>query len=364
MPEEDFGRRCRRAGEIARAAGADSLLVADPATVRWLTGRQQELEFGPPYPISAGTLVQLAPDGTGRIVCPIDDEAAGPAVPGLVVSAYEGYTLAPFRPFANALVHIDRSGIVAIEADAVAGSLVAGARWVDVSARLRWLRAVKDDAEIAGIREACRVVSAGQRAFRSAARPGRREIEVFSEVHAAMEAVSGRRVAVLPDLMSGPRLLEVGRPPTDRVIEPNELALCDLAARHEGHWADSCTTICVGTPTAEMRRLHDAVRRTLDELIAVARPGMRAGDLDALARSRMAAAGYEWPHHTGHGVGACNQEEPRIVPGSDALIEAGMVLALEPAGFGNGIGARVEHTVLIGSTANEILTDYDTKLER
>ena len=364
MANEPFVERCGRAVEIARAAGADSLLVADPATVRWLTGRQQEIEFGPPYPVSAGTLVQLRPDGSGRIICPIDDEAAGPAVPGLVVAPYEGYTLGPLRPFANAFTHLDLSGLVAIEANAVAASLVAGCRWVDVTAQLRWLRVVKDAAEVDGIRATCTVVSAGQRAFRSVARVGRREIEVFSEVHAAMEATAGSRVVVLPDLMSGTRMTEVGRPPTDRVIGPDELALCDLAARHAGHWADSCTTICVGTPTTAMRRLHDACRRTLDEVIAAARPGATAGDIDALARSRMADAGYQYPHHTGHGVGAGYHEEPRIVPGSEAILEAGMVLALEPAGFGNGIGVRVEQIVLVGSHGNEILTDYDTRLER
>jgi Xaa-Pro dipeptidase len=364
MPEERFQERCRRAGELARAVGADSLLVADPATVHWLTGRRQEVEFGPPYPISAGTLVQLGGDGTGRIICPVDDEAAGPTVPGLAVHSYEGYTVGPLRPFANALPHVDRSGFLAVEADAVAASLLGGARWIDVTTQLRWLRTVKDDAGIAGIRDACRVVSAGQRAFRDAARPGRREIEVFSDVHAAMEAASGGRVPVLPDLLSGPRMLEVGRPPTDRVIGADELALCDLAARHEGWWADSCTTICVGTPTAEMRRLHDAVRRTLDGIIERARPGAIAGELDRFARASMAEAGYEWPHHTGHGVGDGYHEEPRIVPDSAAVLEAGMTLAFEPAGFGNGIGARVEHVVLIGSAGNEILTDYDTRLER
>jgi Xaa-Pro aminopeptidase len=113
-----------------------------------------------------------------------------------------------------------------------------------------------------------------------------------------------------------------------------------------------------------MRRLHDACRRALDEVIAAARPGARAGDIDALARSRMAEAGYRYPHHTGHGVGAGYHEEPRIVPGSEAVLEAGMVIALEPAGFGGGIGTRVEHIVLVGPDGNEILTDYDTRLER
>jgi Xaa-Pro aminopeptidase len=157
---------------------------------------------------------------------------------------------------------------------------------------------------------------------------------------------------------------EVGRPPTDRIIGTDELVLCDLEARHAGHWADSCTTICTGTPTSGMRRLHDACRRTLDELIEAARPGAIAGDLDALARSRMAEVGYEYPHHTGHGIGAGFHEEPRIVPGSPAVLEAGMVLALEPAGFGGGIGARIEHIILVAQGGNEMLTDYGIHLER
>jgi Xaa-Pro aminopeptidase len=364
MDPEPFAERCRRAGEVARAAGADALLVADPATLRWLTGREQEIEYGPLRPVSAGTLVQLGPDGTGRIVCPVDDAASGPSVAGLEVRAYEGYTIGPLRPYANALACLEPVPFLAIEADAVSASLVHGRRWVDVTAELRWLRAVKDRAEIAGIHDACRVASAGQRAFRAAAAPGRREIEVFSEVHAAMEAMAGRRVAVLPDLMSGTRMMEVGRPPTDRRIGAHELVLCDLEARHAGHWSDSCTTICAGSPTSEMRRLHAAVQRTLDELIAAARPGALAGALDLLARSRMADAGYRYPHHTGHGIGAGFHEEPRIVPDAPAVIEAGMVLALEPAGFGGGIGARIEHIIHVAQGGNEMLTDYDTRLER
>jgi Xaa-Pro aminopeptidase len=180
-----------------------------------------------------------------------------------------------------------------------------------------------------------------------------------------MELEAGTRVPVLPDLMSGPRLLEVGRPPTDRRIEAGELALCDLAARGPlGYWADSCTTICVGRPTDEMQRLHDAVRRTLDRGIALARPGVVAGDLDAELRAMMAEAGYTWPHHAGHAVGAGYHEEPRIVPGSTVPLDENMVIALEPGGFGNGIGARVEHVVVVTPSGGRILTDYETRLEQ
>jgi Xaa-Pro aminopeptidase len=254
-------------------------------------------------------------------------------------------------------------GLVAIDAAAIPAGILEGVRWTDVGTELRWLRTVKDPTEVAAIRRTCEVVSAGQRAFRAIARPGIREIDLFSEVHGEMERHAGQRVPVLPDLLSGPRLMEVGRPPTDRMLRAGELVLCDLAARHQGYWADSCTTICLGQPTGLMRRLHDACLTALDAVTAAARPGARAADLDSLARSIMAEAGYSYPHHTGHGVGVGYHEEPRIVPGSTVSLEPGMVLALEPAGFADGIGARVEHIVLVTDGDPEVLTDYATRLE-
>jgi len=355
---------------VAEDLGAVAVLASDPATVRWLTGRQAEVEFGPPQPIWAGTHVLLRPDGQGSIICPEDEAATGPHVDGLRVMAYEAYTLGPLRPFANAAEllgqaePLDGADLLAVEPDALPVGMLGGRGWVDATSALRGLRVHKDDSEREAIARTAAVVSAGQRSFRRIARAGLREIEVFSEVHAAMERAAGTRVPVLPDLLSGPRLLEVGRPPTHRVIEANELALCDLAARFNGYWADSCTTICVGSPTAEMVRLHDACRRALDAGIAAARPGVPAGQLDSLLRGQMAEAGYEYPHHSGHGVGVSYHEEPRIVPGSQRLLEEGMVIALEPAGFGNGIGCRIEHLMIVTPSGGALLTDYETRLER
>jgi Xaa-Pro aminopeptidase len=364
MAAEPFEDRCRQAGAVAQDLGASALLASDPATVRWLTGRQAEIEFGPPHPIWAGTHVLLRPDGRGSIICPGDASDAGPPVQGLDVATYEAYTLGPLQPYANAAAMLGGANPLAVEPDALSVSLVGGRPWVDATDALRALRVRKDDGERAAIARTAVVVSAGQQTFREVALAGLREIDVFSEVHAAMERTAGVRVPVLPDLLSGPRLMEVGRPPTDRVIGPDELALCDLSARFDGYWADSCTTICVGRPTAEMRRLHDGCRRALDAGIAAARPGTLAGQLDALLRGMMADLGYEYPHHSGHAVGVSYHEEPRIVPGSEARLEEGMVIALEPAGFGNGIGCRIEHLMIVTSSGGDLLTDYETRLER
>ena len=371
MLSEPFAGRCERAGAAAQTLGAAALLASDPATVRWLTGRQSEIEFGPPYPVWAGTHVLLDATGRGTIIAPEDEAAGGPTVEGLALDTYEAYSLGPLRAHANVAAIVDallgssgRPALLAVEALALPVAIAGGRPTVDATEALRWLRVRKDPAERERIARTAAVVSAGQRAFRAVAAPGRREIDVFSDVHAAMEREAGARVPVLPDLLSGERMLEVGRPPTDRVMAADELALCDLAARHDGYWADSCTTICLGRPTAEMRRLHDTVRRALDAAVAAARPGTIAGDLDATVRATIAAIGYSYPHHTGHGVGVSYHEEPRIVPRAEVRLEEGMILALEPAGFGHGIGARVEQIVEVTPAGGRVLTDYETRLER
>jgi Xaa-Pro aminopeptidase len=356
---EPFAERCRRAAGVAASLGADGLLASDHGTVRWLTGREAEIGWGPMYPITAGTHVVLDADGRGSILCAKGDEGAGPKITGLEVHTYEGYSLSPLRPYANLKKLIGRGGRLAIEAHALPAALAPESDTVDATEHLAGLRIQKDAAEIVLIEHAARVASVGQRTFRACVEAGMREIEVYSAIQAAMEKEAGDRVPTLPDLISGPRMGLVGVPPTDRRIEPDDLVLCDLAIRVAGYWGDSCTTVCVGKPTEAMRELHDACVRALEIGIELARPGTVAGELDARVRGAMTKAGYQYPHHTGHGVGVSFHEEPRIVPGSSTVLQERMVIALEPAGFGSGIGCRTEHVMEVTPAGGRVLTDYE-----
>ena len=94
----------------------------------------------------------------------------------------------------------------------------------------------------------------------------------------------------------------------------------------------------------------------LAELVAAIGPGRVAGDLDTMARAQL-----EFPHHTGHGIGTGYHEEPRLVPGSTTVLEAGMVVAMEPGTYADA-GVRVEQVVLVTTDGCEVLSGHDLGL--
>ncbi len=91
-------------------------------------------------------------------------------------------------------------------------------------------------------------------------------------------------------------------------------------------------------------------------VVAAVRPGAVAGELDALARTKL-----EFPHHTGHGIGAGWHEEPRIVPGSRTVLEEGMVVAIEPGTYRDA-GVRLEQVVVVTATGCDVLSGHDLSL--
>ena len=228
----------------------------------------------------------------------------------------------------------------------------------DVGPALRGLRAVKTPDELAAIRRAIAICDAGQAAARTALAPGVTELAAWNEIAGAMETAAGERLPLLCDLVSGPRTAEIGGYPGDRVIESGDLVICDLVPRLEGVYGDSCSTIAIGEPPAGVRDAHARAVDTLEQLLAAVKPGALAGDLDRLGRS----SGLGYPHHTGHGIGYAGHEEPRIVPGSETVLEPGMVIALEPGTYPGPWGLRVERICVVTETGCEVLSRHELGL--
>ncbi|MDO6415671.1 aminopeptidase P family protein [Sphingomonas sp. BIUV-7] len=145
---------------------------------------------------------------------------------------------------------------------------------------------------------------------------------------------------------------------SNRPLELNSLYLVDSGGQYQDGTTDVTRTVAIGTPSPEMR---DRFTRVLKGHIALASAvfpaGTRGGQLDTLARRYLWAAGLDYAHGTGHGVGAflaVHEGPQRIAPvggafvGGDEPLQAGMILSNEPGYYKTGeYGIRIENLVLV-----------------
>jgi Xaa-Pro aminopeptidase len=139
---------------------------------------------------------------------------------------------------------------------------------------------------------------------------------------------------------------------TNRKLKAGELYLVDSGAQYLDGTTDITRTVAVGVPSPEMR---DRFTRVLRGHIAVATArfpkGTRGIDLDPLARRALWAAGLDYDHGTGHGVGSylsVHEGPQSISKAGMAVLEPGMIVSNEPGYYKTGgYGIRIENLLLV-----------------
>jgi Xaa-Pro aminopeptidase len=139
---------------------------------------------------------------------------------------------------------------------------------------------------------------------------------------------------------------------TNRRIAPGDLFLIDSGAQYQDGTTDITRTVMVSEATPEMR---DRFTRVLKGHIAIARAvfpdGTAGSQLDSFARANLWAAGLDFDHGTGHGVGSylsVHEGPARISKLGTAALMRGMILSNEPGYYKTGhYGIRIENLVLV-----------------
>ena len=202
-------------------------------------------------------------------------------------------------------------------------------------------------------------------AARATNRPGVTELAIWAAVHEPMAGQVGAPFALEGNFASGPRTLGSEPQATNRRIDASDTVFIDLCPVIHGYAADLTRAFVAGQPTEAQREGHAVLTDALLTGAALLRPGVRAGDVGRAVRSRVAEAlgGYVFPHHTGHALGLQRQEQPMLIPGGDTLLEAGMVIAIEPGPYLPDTGGmRIEGNYLITETGSESLSEYPLEL--
>ncbi|WP_406732908.1 Xaa-Pro peptidase family protein [Vibrio scophthalmi] len=226
------------------------------------------------------------------------------------------------------------------------------------------LRRCKSKQEIRLIAKACEITEAAIELALADFHLGMSEHQLAAhlEFHARMLGAESIDFLIV---VSGERgALPHGRP-SDRLIADGELVTIDFGVVYQGYHSDVTRTFCIGAISSQLHDLFTAVHNAQQLGVEMLRPGIRAAAVDEAVRHYLTQLGYgeAFCHGLGHGVGLQGHEYPLLTASSNARLEAGMVLTIEPGVYLQGVGgARVEDTLVITENGCESLTKLPRKL--
>ncbi|MGZ0086303.1 M24 family metallopeptidase [Caldibacillus thermoamylovorans] len=240
-----------------------------------------------------------------------------------------------------------------------------GAALVPTSSLVEKLRLIKSEAEIKIVKEAAAIADAAFAHILSFIRPGITEIEVANELEFFMRKQGASSSSFDTIVASGYRSALPHGVASEKTIERGELVTLDFGAYYKGYCSDLTRTVAVGDISAELRTIYEVVLEAQRRGMAGLKAGITGKEADALTRDYIREKGYGdyFGHSTGHGIGLEIHEGPTLSFRSDAVLEPGMVVTVEPGIYIPGLGGvRIEDDTVITADGNEALTHSPKEL--
>ncbi|KAF1295793.1 dipeptidase [Enterococcus sp. JM4C] len=154
--------------------------------------------------------------------------------------------------------------------------------------------------------------------------------------------------------------------PGKNAVAKNELVLFDLGVVWNGYCSDATRTVAYHEPTEFQEKIYSIVLEAQLKAQAAVKPGVKASELDKIARDVIESYGYGeyFNHRLGHGIGTTVHEYPSLVEGNDLVIEKGMCFSLEPGIYiPEKVGVRIEDCVYVTEDGCEPFTKTSKELQ-
>ncbi len=254
---------------------------------------------------------------------------------------------------------------------------------VNFSGQMNYLRMIKDEYDINLMRLSAYLANIGMKAAIDNIRKSEAEASIASdiamreawvkdlgefEVGAFGNSEGGIVNALWTYSMSGYRVPYGCDCPKNRVPQEGEVCLPVVWSSIGSLQTENERTVIIGKLDPEHDRAYEAMLEASRRAKAVAKAGIKIGDLYDAAGSALIEYGFEeyLPGRIGHGLGVSLHEAPSLDRGSNQLLEAGMVITIEPGVVIHGWGStRNSDSVVIREDGIEVLTEYpDEKIIR
>lgn len=314
----------------------EPLLVTNPVNVRYLCGFD-----------SSNAVLVVEPERT-RLCTDFRYIAAARAVEGVETVETPRDTIGWLTENLSGRVGFESSVLPYALHERLRGG---GLELVPRAGLVEALRAVKDESELAAIREACAITDRMFERLASEVRfVGRRELDVAWDVARLFHEEGAAAPAFEFIVGSGPTGSQPHGRAGERTIGAGELVVLDVGCTVDGYASDYTRTFATGELDEEMRDAYDTVRAAQQAGLDAIRAGVTGVEADAAARAVIEQSPFAgtFGHGLGHGLGLDVHEAPRLSTASEDVLEPGNVVTVEPGVYVDGrFGVRIEDDVFV-----------------
>jgi Xaa-Pro aminopeptidase len=220
------------------------------------------------------------------------------------------------------------------------------------------MRRIKDEYEIALLRQAVDITMQSIMDAISTIKPGVSEFELQENIEHGYKTRGSRQVAFDTIAGSGLNTTVLHYKSNHNIMKDGDLVVLDTGARYKRYNADITRTYPInGKFSEEQAGIYQTVLDCQKKVIAAAAPGVTLEELNKISKDFMEEAGYAdyYIHGIGHYLGG----EVHDVGQRERTLEAGSVITVEPGIYiaEKQLGVRIEDDVLITAKGCEVLSE-------
>jgi len=239
--------------------------------------------------------------------------------------------------------------------------------FVDAADIFWQLRMVKTETEIAILTEACKIHDSIFKKTFEAVEAGMttREIKnLFLRVITESDADFGWVIVCIGDF--DPRQA-AGSSQPDLRLKKSDLLWVDLGIVMHGYHTDYCRGMVAGGPSSEQLEKWGKIHKILKAGVEATMPGIASSDLYRVivdTAEKLNIDMTSWPaQRFGHGSGLHTTEPPYISQDDDTILEAGMILHIEPGCIEKDGIYVLEEQILVTDSGSKVLSHAPWELQ-
>lgn len=339
---DEYRSRATAAQTLMAAAGLDALFLTTEADIRYFTGYLTRFWESPTRP---WFLVLPAQGAPVAVIPAIGAHLMGQSwISDIRTWAAPDYSDDGITLLADTLLELTASGAqIGVPSGLETHlrmplnnwhhlkALLSSRQFTDDAGILQSLRAVKSEAEIEAIRNACAIASRAFARLPEIAGKGARLAEVFRRFQMLCLDEGADWVAYLAGGAGQGGYGDVISPASDLPLEEGDVLMLDTGLVRNGYFCDFDRNFSIGPPRPQTRAHHAKLIEATHAGFEAARIGATPADLfhamdNVLTGGQSGAEAGRF----GHGLGMQLTEGVSIIPADNTPLQAGMVLTLEP----------------------------------